>query len=152
MSDPFADRPLPRATLLGAGALVAFTLVAVAAARLGGTEATAVPSVPSLESRDLRFLDQADGAVAVYDLKDGSAVALLPAGSNNFIRGALRGLARERKRQDIGMAPPFRLTRWADGRYTLEDTATRRTIDLRAFGSTNVQAFADLLQAGKGMP
>lgn len=152
MSDPFADRPLPRATLLGAGALVAFTLVAVAVARLGGIETAPVPSVPSLESRDLRFLDQADGAVAVYDLEDGSTVALLPAGSNNFIRGALRGLARERKRQDIGMEPPFRVTRWADGRYTLEDTATQRMIDLRAFGSTNVQAFADLLQAGKGMP
>jgi putative photosynthetic complex assembly protein len=152
MSDPFADRPLPRATLLGAAALVAFALTAVAAARFGGIETAQPPSAPQLESRDLRFLDQADGAVAVYDLSDGRAVALLAPGSNNFIRGALRGLARERKRQEIGTEPPFRLTRWADGRYTLEDTATRRVIDLRAFGPTNVQAFAVLLQAGKAMP
>lgn len=152
MSDPFADRPLPRATLIGAGALIAFTVLSVAVARIAPPEAAAASTVAQLQSRDLRFLDRADGAVAVFDPADASPVAVLAAGSNNFIRGALRGLARERKRQEIGAEPPFRLTLWADGRYTLQDTATGRTIDLRAFGPTNAQAFASLLQAAEATP
>ena len=152
MSDPFSDRPLPRATLIGAGALIAFTLLSVAVTRFAGPETAATPKIAQLESSDLRFLDRPDGTVAVYDLADAREVAVLPAGSNNFIRGALRGLARERKRQEIGAEPPFRLTLWADGRYTLQDMATSRTIDLRAFGPTNVQAFASLLQSAEATP
>lgn len=74
-------------------------------------------------------------------------VAVIPPGTNGFLRGSLRGLARERKRQGIGAGPAFRLVRWADGRLTLEDPATRRVIDLAAFGPTNSGAFADLLGA-----
>lgn len=152
MSDPFADRPLPRATVLGAGVLVAFTILAVAAGRFGGIATEPQPAGDVVESRDLRFLDRPDGAVAVYDLADDREVAVLAPGSNNFIRGALRGLARERKRQEIGTEPPFRLAFWSDGRYTLEDTATSRIIDLRAFGPSNVQAFAVLLQPAETRP
>lgn len=149
MSDPFADQPFPRPALISAALLVGFTMLAVGAVRLtgiGGTETA--PSV-ALESRDLRFEDRSDGGVAVYDSARQSEIAVLPPGTNNFIRGALRGLVRERKRQDIGPQPAFRLTRWADGRLTIEDPATARIIDLRAFGSTNAQAFAVLLDADK---
>ena len=74
-------------------------------------------------------------------------MAVLPPGSNGFIRGVMRGLARERMLHGIDAAPPFRLIRWADGRLSLEDTATGRLIDLAAFGPTNAQAFARLLTA-----
>ena len=59
-------------------------------------------------------------------------------GTNGFLRGVLRGLARERKLERSAIEPPFRLTRWADGRLSLEDPATGRRIDdLEAFGPTN---------------
>ncbi len=150
MSDPFADQPCPKPALVSAALLVGFTVLAVTVARLtglGGTEP--LVSVP-VESRDLRFEDRADGAVAVIDSTALREVAVLAPGSNNFIRGALRGLVRERKRQDIGMQPAFRLTRWADGRLTIEDPATARTIDLGAFGPTNAQSFAMLLEGQGG--
>jgi putative photosynthetic complex assembly protein len=42
---------------------------------------------------------------------------------------------------------PFRLALHADGRLTLEDPATSRTIELQAFGPANSGAFARLLPA-----
>jgi putative photosynthetic complex assembly protein len=41
------------------------------------------------------------------------------------------------------------LTRWADGRISLEDPETGRVIELDAFGPTNGEAFAQLLTAGR---
>ena len=66
-------------------------------------------------------------------------------GSNGFIRVVLRGLARERKLGDIGAQPPFRLTRFSNGQITLTDTSSGKQIDLDAFGSSNTQAFARLM-------
>ena len=43
--------------------------------------------------------------------------------SFTFVRGTVRGLVRERKREGIGSVPPFRLTRLADGRLTLDRRA-----------------------------
>lgn len=147
MSDPFANQPFPKPALISAALLIGFTVVAVATARLTGFGETETATSVALESRDLRFEDRFDGAVTVFDSIQQKEVAVLAPGTNNFIRGALRGFARERKRQEIGPQAAFRLTRWADGRLTIEDPTTARTIDLRAFGSTNAQAFATLLDA-----
>jgi putative photosynthetic complex assembly protein len=57
----------------------------------------------------------------------------------------VRGLAHDRIRRGLDAGPPFRLSRWADGRLELQDVATGRRIDLRAFGATNRDAFARLL-------
>jgi len=42
---------------------------------------------------------------------------------------------------------PFHLALHVDGRLTLEDPVTARTIELEAFGPTNSGAFARLLPA-----
>jgi putative photosynthetic complex assembly protein len=98
---------------------------------------------------DLRFEDRADGGVAVRRAEDGRAVAVLAPGADGFIRATLRGLARERRRGDLGPEKPFRLTAWAGGGLTLEDAATGRVLDLRAFGATQAEAFARFLPAAK---
>ena len=67
-----------------------------------------------------------DGSIQVTDARTGQVAASVEPGTNGFIRGTLRGLARERKRQGIGIEPPFMLTRWADGRLSLEDPTTGR--------------------------
>ena len=66
-------------------------------------------------------------------------------GTNGFLRGTMRGLARERKRQGIGPELPFRLIGRADGRLTLEDPGTGRRVDLESFGPTNAAVFAQLM-------
>ena len=143
-----ADPLFPRGALIGAALLVAFTVTSAAISRISGLGTVQMPESALVESRPLRFEDMRDGSIRVTDARTGQVAASVEPGTNGFIRGTLRGLARERKRQGIGIEPPFMLTRWADGRLSLEDPATGRVIALDAFGPTNGEAFAQLLTAG----
>jgi putative photosynthetic complex assembly protein len=140
---------LPRGAIVGAGILVAFSLLLVGVARMTGYEPAKPPESRVVESYDLRFEDRPDGAVLIYSAEDNRLIDTLPPGTNGFVRGVLRGLVRDRRADHIGSAPPFRLTRWANGRLSLDDPSTRRHIDLEVFGPTNAGAFADILVAGR---
>ncbi len=146
MGDPFHDHGLPRGALAGAAGLVLITLCGAAYGRFTGSSVTAPPQASSVESRSLWFSDRADGAVVVTEA-GGSLVAVVAPGTNGFLRGVLRGLAQERRRQDAGAEAPFLLTRWSDGRLSLTDPVTGRSIHLQAFGPSNVAPFAALLHA-----
>jgi putative photosynthetic complex assembly protein len=150
MSDPFRDQEFPKGALIAAAALIGFALLAAAGARFTGQGTTQTPSARAVEVRDLRFEDRADGAVAVYESAGGAPVAVFEPGTNGFLRSVMRGMARERRRQEIGAEPPFRLTRWSDGRLSLDDAATGRHIDLEAFGPDNSSVFARLMLADSG--
>jgi putative photosynthetic complex assembly protein len=127
--------------------LVGLALVLVTVARLTGYSPEQAPASTVVESYDLRFEDRADGAVLVYDDPSGALAYTVQPGTNGFIRGVLRGLVRDRRADHVGRARPFRLTRWANGRLSLDDPATGRHIDLEVFGPTNAAAFADILVA-----
>lgn len=140
---------IPRPAIMGAAGLVIVTILAAAGARLTGMGTVEVPPSTAVESRELAFADAADGSVVVRDAA-GEVLHVVAPGTNGFLRGVLRGLARERKLSGIGQGPPFLLTRWADGRLTLEDPETGRRLYLGPFGSDNVQVFVQLLHAGGG--
>jgi len=145
MSGDFGDRPLPRASLIGAALLIAASVALVAFGRQQDVGVTRMqPSTP-VAVRMLRFEDGADGSVLVSDVK-GRSVHIVEPGTNGFLRGVLRGLARERRRTSVDALPPFRLTRWADGRLSLDDPATGRHVDLEVFGPTNSAAFVRLFE------
>ena len=99
-------------------------------------------------SRDIRFEDQGDGSIRVVDAKLREQIAMVAPASNGFLRGAVRGLVRERKLQGLGMEVPFTLALLADGRLVLHDAATGHEIDLASFGSTNAAVFSKLLLPG----
>ena len=139
---------LPRAVVGGALGLALFSLLAAGAGRLSDVGTVHMPAARAVEALSLRFYDEPDGGVAVRDARDGALVYTVAPGTNGFIRGALRGLVRERKLSGVGDATPFTLTRWSDGRMSMADAATGRNIDLDAFGPTNAQAFAQMF--GKG--
>lgn len=139
---------VPRGALAGAGLLVLLTVVLCALARLTDVGSTRVPVVAAVTVVDLRFTDLADGSVAVTRDPDGRRIGTLAAGTQGFARSTLRGFVRERVRSGIGAGPAFRLTRWADGRLSLSDPATGRSVELDVFGPTNVAVFAQLLLAG----
>jgi putative photosynthetic complex assembly protein len=147
MSEPVVDKTLPRGALVGAVALVALSLALVGLARMTGYRPAQPPASAVIDSRELRFVDRADGAVLVYSGADDRLVDTLQPGTNGFVRGVLRGLVRERRADHIGPTPPFRLTRWADGRLSLDDPSTGRHVDLEVFGPTNAGAFAQILLA-----
>ncbi len=136
---------VPRAWILSAIALVLFSLTAATAVRLTGVGGSHMTLPAIVESRDLLFEDGKDGTVLVYDAQDRQLIDTLAPGTNGFVRVVLRGLARERRLGDIGKEPPFRLTRFANGQMTLQDTSTLKQIDLVAFGSSNAEAFARLM-------
>ncbi len=102
--------------------------------------------------RDLRFADRADGGIVVLDAYSDRVVQEMEPGDGGFVRGVLRAIARERKRQDIGGEAAFRMVAWSDGRLSLEDTVTGHRAELiGAFGQDNTQSMVELFEAGSPM-
>lgn len=145
---------VPRPALLMALALVTIALVLTALVRLGVAEREAVPAVERARSgatpvtiRMLTFADMPDGAVRIADARSGRTIASFH-GENDgggFVRGVLRGMARDRQMRGVGQAPPFKLTLWQDGSLSLLDPATGRSVELGAFGPDNRAAFLRFL-------
>lgn len=138
-------KPLMRAAI----ALALLTLVLSAVAKRTGAGRVEPAASPVVAQQDLRFEDAAGGVVRVVTA--GAApreVALLPGGSDMFIRSSVRALARDRRRSGgVLEEGAFRLTRHASGRMTLEDLVTSERIELNAFGPTNLDAWRRLLDA-----
>jgi len=140
-----APDSFPRAFVLGAGALICFSLIAVGVVRLTGNgpdQRRAAEGVTA--ERSLRFEDRPDGSIAVIDGRTGAAVTSVQ-GEQGFLRGALRALARERKARGLGGEQPFELIARPDGRLTLVDPVTEQRIDLGSFGPTHAGTFAALM-------
>jgi hypothetical protein len=148
--------------LAGAGLLVGASLLLVIMARITGYQPAQPPISRAIARYALRFEDRPDGAVLIYAhsaantdaqsannvmASDARLVDTLAPGTGGFVRGVLRGLARERRAEHIGPEAPLLLTRWADGRLSLDDPSTGRHVDLEVFGPTNASAFADILVA-----
>ena len=150
MSEAFHG-PFPRGPLLAAGALIGCSLIAAASARFVGHGQDA-HTVAAAQSRELRFEDRPDGSVAVFDARSGALARTLAPGADGFVRATLRTMAHERQRRGAGPEVPFELARYADGRLVLADRVSGRSVDLEAFGSTNMAAFARLLDAPTTQP
>lgn len=144
MSTTIPENPLLRRPALACGAaVVGMTLLVLVSPWLPSGRPTGERVM--VATRDLHFADRADGAVVVTEAATNSPVMVLEPGQDGFVRGTMRGLARDRKGRDIGSEAPFRLTSWNDGYLTLEDRATGRTLELIGFGATNAHAFARFL-------
>lgn len=165
------EEPFPNFVLQGAFALVVCSLLLAGVARWTDVGTTRVPESQVIAVQALSFADRSDGAVvvraaegaetfssasdsesdsesALVSQSGSSPIAVLEPGTNGFIRSVMRGLARERRANGVGPEAPFVLTRWADGRLSLDDAATGRRIELNAFGPTNADAFAVLMSPG----
>jgi putative photosynthetic complex assembly protein len=133
-----------RSPIAGASLLVMLAITGTAVVRLTGSVDKA-PVAAVAVMHELRFEDGADGSILIYDAKHNKLIDRAAPGENNFLRGTLRGLARERKRIGVDSKPPFRLISRADGRLMLEDPSTGRYVDLGSFGNTNRETFVRLL-------
>ena len=129
---------------LTGGVLLAL-LVGVGSLRLSGWNPSVAPGAVVAE-RQLRFVDTGDGGVAVVDTAQGETLAVMR-GEQGFLRGVLRGLARDRRMNAVGSAPPFVLSLHDDGRLTIHDPDTGQRIDLASFGPDNAAVFARWLPA-----
>lgn len=126
--------------------LIGFVLVGAIAAA-AGTRIFGLsirePDAPAARVLELRFEDRADGSVAVIDTQRQRQIDRIE-GEEGFVRGTLRGFARERRLRGIGPTEPLVLVARTDGRLTLMDPATSRIVDLESFGPANAGRFAVL--------
>ena len=128
------------------GLLLLLLLLAVGGLRLSGFNPSVAPGGVVAE-RSLRFTGTPSGSVLVTDVHSGQQLAEM-SGEQGFLRGILRSLARERRAQGVGAAPPYRLSRHTDGRLLITDTDTGLFLDLTSFGPDNAAVFARWLPQG----
>lgn len=134
-----ATNLIGRGPLLAIGALLAASIVGVAAWRAAELPVRP-PDAATVAERWLRFEDLPDGGVLVIDARSGTPIETMR-GEQGFLRGSLRGLARERRLHGVGPEAPFVLSARADGRASLSDPATGARIDLESFGPTNAAVY-----------
>ena len=137
---------VPRWALMAAGTLIALSVAGAGAARLFGM-ASAIPQSTPVATVMVQFRDEADKSVIATDAATGRELARYAPDTNGFLRATLRGLVGDRLRVTGAEQPdvPFELIGWADGRLSLQDPATKRDVELEAFGITNEASFAALL-------
>jgi len=140
------DIAFPPGVLWGAAAVIALTITLAAVARHTGMTVTDINQTVPVKVLEVRFDDRPDGAIAVYDTGRRDVVDVLPPGTSGFVRNVMRSMARERLMHGGSPDTPFKMTRWADGRLTIDDPITRRHVDLGAFGSMNTASFARLME------
>lgn len=147
LTNPGAPLParFPRAPLFALGGLVIATVVTVAAVQLTGIGMVRMVDAAPVAMREFRFEDRPDGSIVVLDASGRQLIETIAPGTNGFLRGTMRGLARERKRTGVSPALPFRMVGRADGKLTLEDPGTGRRVDLGSFGPTNAAVFASIM-------
>lgn len=134
-------------------AFLAAASLAIGVASRFAAHGGGAPAASPVRTADLVVQDRDDGSVVVLRADGRTVVDVLPPASNGFLRVVLGGLVQERRREGMG-APsiPFRVTRWSDGRLTIDDAATGRLIELDAFGPDNAGAFARLLELSSPPP
>jgi putative photosynthetic complex assembly protein len=147
MSEHVHNQDVPRGVLFAAAALIVFSIGVAALSSQHTREVAAEGGAPVINAAQVRFEDRKDGAIAMLDAATGRELSVVPPNSNGFIRGVLRGMMRSRKLESLGRDATFRLARHQDGRLSIEDQQTHRSIDLGAFGPTNLAAFETLFAA-----
>lgn len=101
--------------------------------------------------RELRFEDMPNGDIGIFDADTGKRIDTIAPGSDNFMRGMMRALVRERRKASIGRDTPFHLSARSDGHLLLADPATGEELDLGSFGSENIRDFARLLPPARAV-
>lgn len=147
------DRPFPKAALIAAGALIVASVLLVGTVRLTETlypdpapDVLQTANIDPIATTVLRFEPLEAGSIRVTRSDDGSLVRLIGPNEAGFIHGAMRGMRRVRVVAGLDPAPVLTITRWSNGRVTVVDRATNFNLELAAFGATNKEAFAALLE------
>lgn len=147
------DPTVPRGALIGAAAILLFTMAMAGATRAGLIPHSADPdasraaqNVQPAQSRELRFADRGDGAVVVTDADSGETVKVVEFGQGGFLRATMRRMAKARIAAGKGAESPFRLTLWENGALSLSDPETGREAEIHGFGADHSKIFAEMLK------
>lgn len=122
------------------------TVVASAAVKFTDSGSYYAPQTEAVTMVALRFEDEADGVVAVFDEATGERLIEYGLDEGVFVRSVMRGVARQRRLRGYGPDAPVELSRHEDGQIWLLDPASGTQIYLGAFGPDNVGAFEEILE------
>lgn len=136
---------IPKKLLIAAGALMVGSILGVGFARTSGVGTQQSPEPVVTQSTLVRFVDEADGGVGVYDYNSGGLVHRFEREQGSFVRTTMRAVAQHRRLAGAGDELPFQLARTEEGRLLLTDGVTGLTISLESFGDENMRDFAQLL-------
>lgn len=139
------DMKVPPAMLYMIGGLILVVLALVGLSQLTGIGQQKDAAFDTVNTRMLRFDDTPDGGIAVYDHATDALLFTYTDGDDGFVRTALRAMAFDRARAEVGREAPFRLMRTYRDHLVLEDPATGNLVTLAAFGARNEANFARLL-------
>lgn len=147
------DPTVPRGALIGAAAILLFTMGVAGVTSLGlmphsadPTASRAAQNVVAAQTRELRFADREDGAVVVTDALTGETVKVIEYGQGGFFRATMRRMAKARVAKGIGAQPPFKLILWENGALSLTDPQTGRESEIYGFGADHTKVFAEMLK------
>jgi len=152
--DPAPSRKerFPTIPLFAALGFVAFTVAAVLFGKITDIGTVRMEIGEVVEVRDIVMTKATTGdIVEVRDFATGNTLAAYAVNEGGFVRGAFRGLARNRMVANVPETQPYRLIRWSSGAVSLSDTGTGERLYLDAFGRDNVAAFAQFLEGQEGI-
>ena len=138
----------PTIALYAAAAIIVLTIAAAAFGRYNTVNSPVQSTTiqePVQSYVDLQFSDEPDGSVLVKNNADSVVILKILPGEDAFIRAVLRGFVRDRNARKLGHQAPFRLYKLVDTRLVIEDRATNKRVNLRAFGPTQQAAFERLM-------
>lgn len=143
------QRLVPRGAVIGAGILIAATVMIVGFVQ---TQKLSSPPAPGmfdglepLAERLIKFPVDREGRVTeVFDADTGEKIADLRA-NDGFVTTVLMSLSFNRRRLGMDVQPTYKLVRWEDSRVSIEDLTTGVQINLGAFGWENRAVFERFL-------
>jgi len=138
--------PFPKPALYAGAAMVVLSLALVTTARLTGYKENVDPGGTPVATRDVVFKTSGNGVVAIEDTRSGERLGEFPTETNRFVKVVMSSLKHERAGVEPGDETPFRIVRWDDGRISVADPVSGRSIELAAFGRNQVKTFENLLQ------
>ena len=136
----------PKAALYGAAAVIFTSLALVTTARLTGYMENVDPGGTQAFTRDVIFKTSDNGIIAIEDAATGRPLGEFPVSENRFVRVVMSSLKFERDGANAADNSPYRIVRWEDGRVSVADPVSGRSIELAAFGRNQVATFENLLR------
>jgi putative photosynthetic complex assembly protein len=146
------DPGLSRRMVMGAGLLCASTFVWAFVTRRQNLAAREAHQKSIHQQRAFIVEGSTPGPLVLRDVDTNKVIKAYTSEQEGFVRMTLKGLERSRKSAEVDLRAPYQLTRYRDGTLVLEDIGTNQRIELIAFGSTNIAAFAELLTAERSTP
>ncbi len=135
-----------RRALVACCVLAVLTVIVTAVVVWTDSGTNYAPEASPAELVELRFEDEAEGVVAVFNADTGVRLIEYGLDEGVFVRSVMRGVARQRRLRGLGPEAPVELSRQADGQIWLNDPASGVQIYLGAFGPDNVGAFEEILE------